>query len=367
MLALLKVKLKFFSTNLINNKMDRSTFDGKVFHAHCDAFLEGDAITTTFSDGDNKYGLFSPAIFLVVKSDDLMSNIQDQLRRQIDAPYAASSVTVQLGDSSGELGSEMIGSNTASRLVRQINSLRSACCAKYVDHFGGSAPSALDITPTSAGLRLYPKLPEDRKEPGNTKTKQRELAIKYGAIPDAEGNTRDISSHSVTLMANMFGFYKGAFYLNFRLCAPFKTKDKPEILAEAKKPRKRATSKAPAASKAGAGASELNETGEVITGTPAFKRARPTDDAPSAPRKAARKAPALMSQVAGAVSAVKAEEYESEEQLCMAYVKAGIPLRTAAQLALDNFVKRDLGANEDEATQHADDSAAAAGAGAGSA
>jgi hypothetical protein len=65
------------------------------------------------------------------------------------------------------------------------------------------------------------------------------------------------------------------------------------------------------------------------------------------------------------MSLLKPEEYDSEEQLCMAYVKSGIPLRTAAQLALDNFVKRDLGANEEEATQHADDSAAAAGAGAG--
>jgi len=349
--------------------MDRSTFDGKVFHAHCDAFLEGDAIQTHFSDSENKYGLFAPTIFLVVKSDDLMANVQDQLRRQIDAPYAASSVTIQLGDSSGELGSEMIGSNTAARLVRQINSMRQICCAKYVEHFGGSVPSALDIAPTSAGLRLYPKLPEDRKEPGNTKTKQRELAIKYGAIADSAGAIRDVSSHSVTLMANMFGFYKGAFYLNFRLCAPFKTKDKPEILAEAKKPRKRAASKVPSAGKAGAGAgagsAEIAETGEVVTGTPAFKRARPSDEAPSAPRKAPRKNAGLLSQIAGAMSLLKPEEYDSEEQLCMAYVKSGIPLRTAAQLALDNFVKRDLGANEEEATQHADDSAAAAGAGAG--
>lgn len=337
--------------------MERSTFDGKVFHAHCDAFLEGDAISTTFSEGDNKYGLFAPSIFLVVKSEDLMSNIQEQLRRQIDAPYAAGSVTIQLGDSSGELGSEMIGSNTAARLVRQINLLRQTCCAKHVEHFGGSVPASVDIAPTSAGLRLYPKLPEDRKEASNTKAKQRELAVKYGAVADAEGNTRDVSGHCVTLMANMFGFYKGAFYLNFRLCAPFKAKDKPEILAETKKPRKRSAPKA--AGKVGAG--EPSETGEVVSSAPTFKRARP-DDAPGAPRKAPRKGSLLS---AAMTEGICAADFESEEALCMAYVKAGVPLRTAAQLALDNFVKKDLGANEDEATQHADEAAAAAGAGAG--
>ncbi len=330
---------------------DRSTFDGKVFHAHCDAFLEGDAITTTFSEGENHYGLFAPAVFLVIKSDDLMSNIQEQLRKQVDATYAASSVTIQLGDSAGEFGSEMLGSNTAARVVRQVNHLRHACCTKFVDHFGGSVPSSLDITPTAAGIRLYPKLPEDKKDAANTKAKQRELAIKYGAIPDAEGNTRDVSSHSVTLMANMFGFYKGAFYLNFRICAPFKTKDKPEVLAEAKKPRKRS---APKAAGAGKASIDLGETGEVVSGTPSFKRARPGDEA-SAPKKAARKAGTLFS----AAVDVNPSMFDSEEALCMAYVKAGVPLRTAAQMALDNFVEK---VAAEENTQDA-----AAGAGAGSA
>jgi hypothetical protein len=334
---------------------DRSTFDGKVFHAHCDAFLEGDAITTTFSDGENHYGLFSPAVFLVIKSDDLMSNIQEQLRKQVDATYAASSVTIQLGDSAGEFGSEMLGSNTAARVVRQVNHLRHACCTKFVDHFGGSVPSSLDITPTAAGVRLYPKLPEDKKDAANTKAKQRELAIKYGAIPDAEGNTRDVSSHSVTIMANMFGFYKGAFYLNFRICAPFKTKDKPEVLAETKKPRKRSAPKAAGAGKAGSSI-DLGETGEVVSGTPAFKRSRPGDEAPNAPKKAARKASSLLS----AAVDVNPSMFDSEEALCMAYVKAGVPLRTAAQMALDNFVEK---VAAEEATQEG----AAAGAGAGSA
>ena len=339
--------------------MERSTFDGKVFHAHCDTFLEGDAITTTFSDGDNKYGLFAPTIFLVIKSEDLMRNVQDQLRRNIEAPYSAGSVTIQLGDSSGELGSEMIGSNIAARIARQVNLLRQTCCAKYVDHFGGSVPSNLDIAPTSAGLRLYPKLPEDRKEPGNTKAKHRELAAKYGAIPDADGNTRDVSTHCVTLMANMFGFYKGSFYLNFRLCAPFKVKDKPEILAEQKKPRKRPAHKATGK----AGAAESNEAGEVVTSAPSFKRSKPADECPGAPRKAPRKTSLLSVAMTTGISAA---DFNSEEELCMAYVKAGVPLRTAAQLALDNFMKKDLGANEDEPTQHADEDHDAAAAGASS-
>lgn len=335
---------------------DRSTFDGKVFHAHCDAFLEGDAITTTFSEGENHYGLFAPAVFLVIKSDDLMSNIQEQLRKQVDATYAASSVTIQLGDSAGEFGSEMLGSNTAARVVRQVNHLRHACCTKFVERFGGSVPSSLDIAPTAAGIRLYPKLPEDKKDAANTKAKQRELAIKYGAIPDAEGNTRDVSTHSVTLMANMFGFYKGAFYLNFRICAPFKTKDKPEVLAEAKKPRKRS---APKAASAGKPSIDLGELGEVVSGTPSFKRSRPGDEAPAAPKKAARKAGASL--LSAAVD-VNPSMFDSEEALCMAYVKAGVPLRTAAQMALDNFVEK---VPAEENTQEA--AAAAAGAGAGSA
>lgn len=344
--------------------MERSTFDGKVFHAHCDTFLEGAQITTTFSEGENQYGLFAPTIFLVIKSDDLMSNIQQQLRKQVDAPYPAGSVTIQLGDSAGEHGSEMLGANTASRLIRQVNLLRQTCCANFVERYGGSVPSTLDIAPTAAGLRLYPKLPEDKKS-NDPKAKQRELAVKYGAVPDAEGNIRDVSAHSVTIMANMFGFYKGAFYLNFRLCAPFKTKDKPEVLAEAKKPRKRAAPKAAGAGKAGASL-DLGETGEVQTSAPTFKRARPApaseDACPGAPRKAPRKT-SLMGAVAAGV--VNPAEHESEEALCMAYVKAGVPLRTAAQLALDNFMKRSLGANEDEPTQEADESVAAAIAGAG--
>lgn len=334
--------------------MDRSTFDGKVFHAHCDAFLEGDAITTTFSEGENHYGLFAPSVFLVIKSDDLMSNIQEQLRKQVDATYAASSVTIQLGDSAGEFGSEMLGSNTAARVVRQVNHLRHACCTKFVEHYGGSVPTSLDITPTAAGIRLYPKLPENKQDALLTKAKQRELAIKYGAIPDAEGNTRDVSSHSVTLMANMFGFYKGAFYLNFRLCAPFKTKDKPEVLAEAKKPRKRAAPKA--AAKSGI---DLGELGEVVSGTPAFKRARPGDEAPGAPKKNARKAdPKNLAEVLKVSRNIDPAAYDTEEGLCMAYVQAGVPLRTAAQLALDNFVEK---VPAEELTQ---DGAAAAGAGA---
>ena len=349
----------------LNIKMERSTFDGKVFHAHCDTFLEGAQITTTFSEGENQYGLFAPTIFLVIKSDDLMSNIQQQLRKQVDAPYPASSVTIQLGDSAGEHGSEMLGANTASRLIRQVNLLRQTCCNHFVEHSGGSVPSSLDIAPTAAGLRLYPKLPEDKKS-NDPKAKQRELAIKYGAIPDAEGNTRDVSAHSVTIMANMFGFYKGAFYLNFRLCAPFKTKDKPEVLAEVKKPRKRAAPKAASAGKAGASL-DLGETGEVQTSAPTFKRARPAsaseDTCPGAPRKAPRKTSLLTD---AAIASVDPSKFESEEALCMAYVRFGLPLRTAAQLALDNFMKRGLGANEDEPTQEADESvAAAAGAGAG--
>jgi len=306
--------------------MERSSFNGKVFHAHCDPFVEGAQIATRFAEDDKQYGLFEPAFFIVINSPDLLSAIQSQLRKQIDATYEAKSVTLQLGDAAGELGSEMIGANCAARVVRQVNLLRQTCATHFKERYGGSIPSDLDIKPTAAGLRLYPKIPE-------AKEKLHELAVKYGAIPDAEGNTRDMSNLNVTLMANMFGMYKGAFYLNFRICAPFKARDKPEVLAETKKARKRA----PAKPRAGAGAD--GEEGAAAA-APAFKRKTP--DAAGASKRQ-RKTDVE----------VDPSQYTTEDDLCMAYVKAGIPIRVAAQMAVAHFAgqvastESGLGADED--------------------
>jgi hypothetical protein len=205
----------------------------------------------------------------------------------------------------------MIGSNCAARLVKQINILRTTCASHFKQRYGGSVPTDLDVKPTAAGLRLYPKIPD-------TKEKLRELAIKYGAIPDEAGNLRDMTNLNVTLMANMFGMYKGAFYLNFRICAPFKARDKPEVLAEAKKPRKRAAPKAKAESDDAAAAAAPGS-------TPAFKRTRA--DAPGAPKKARKTAE----------PEVDPSQYANEDDLCMAYVKAGMPIRAAAQMAVSHF------------------------------
>jgi hypothetical protein len=313
--------------------MERSTFTGKVFHAHCDAFLEGSQIATRFAEDDKQYGLFEPAFFLVINSADLLSAIQSQLRKQIDAVYEAKSVTVQLGDAAGELGSEMIGSNCASRLVRQINILRQTCASHFKERYGGSVPTDLDLKPTAAGLRLYPKIPED-------KTKLRELAIKYGAIPDAEGNTRDVSNLNVTLLANMFGMYKGAFYLNFRICAPFKARDKPEVLADVKKPRKRAPTKARASSAEGEDAAAAS--------TPAFKRKTP--DAAGAPKRQRK------SDVE-----IDPSQYATEDELCVAYVKAGMSIRAAAQMAVAHFAGQVAAAQEGLGDDASEDLLAAGG------
>lgn len=287
--------------------MERSTFTGKVFHAHCDAFLEGSQIATRFAEDDKQYGLFEPAIFLVINAQDLLSNIQSQLRRAIDATYETKSVTLQLGDAAGEFGSEMIGANCAARLVRQINILRAVCANHFKERYGGAMSSDLDIRPTAAGLRVYAKLPTDKE-------KLRELAVKYGVLPDAEGNTRDMTNMNVTIMANMFGVYQNNFYLNFRICAPFKARDKPEVLAEAKKPRKRAAPKKTAAD---------GEEG-VAAAAPAFKRKTPDASAPKRARKANE-------------PEVDPSKYDNEDDLCMAYVKAGMPIRLAAQMAVGHF------------------------------
>lgn len=291
--------------------MERSTFDGKVFHAHCDAFVEAGQITTRFATDDKQYGLFEPGFFLVINSADLLSHIQSQLRKQLDATYEAKSVTIQLGDAAGELGSEMIGANCAARLVRQINILRTTCASHFKEQYGGSMPTDLDLKPTAAGLRLYPKIPED-------KDKLRQLAIKYGVLPDDEGNMRDMTNLNVTIIANMFGVYKGAFYLNFRICAPFKARDKPEVLAEVKKPRKRAAPKSKAASADGAEAEDA--------AAPAFKRK--SADAAGAPKRQRK---------AASDQEVDPTQYSTEDDLCMAYVKAGVPIRMAAQMAVAHF------------------------------
>lgn len=308
--------------------MDRSTFNGKVFHAHCDAFVEGAQITTRFADDEKEYGLFEPGFFLVINSQDLLSNIQSQLRKQLDASYEAKSVTVQLGDAAGELGSEMIGANCAARLVRQINILRTTCASHFKERYGGSVPSDLDIKPTAAGLRLYPKIPDN-------KDKLRELAIKYGVLADDEGNLRDMTNLNVTLMANMFGMYKGSFYLNFRICAPFKARDKPEVLAEVKKSRaKRAAPK-------------KAEAGEEGVAAPATKRKAADSGAAKRQRK---------SDVE-----VDPSQYATEDELCVAYVKAGMPIRAAAQMAVAHFSSQvdaaaaAAGAGEDATEGDADD------------
>jgi hypothetical protein len=279
------------------------SFDGKVVHIHCDPLPAESTLSFNFpSTGSTTFGVFTPDIFLVVSSADLMNAVQDQLRRHLTSQYKAETVTLQLGDSAGEMGSEMLSSNLATRLSQFIQLFRTQSAAAYRDTHGASSiNSGVQLAPTSAGLRLYAKLPDIKDKPEETKAKLRELAIKYGAIAADGEEIRDVSDLDVTVKVNIFGSYNGKFYLNYRLVAPFRHKDKPEILAE--QPKK--------------------------------GRKRSATESGAAPAKKAR-APAAKKGVDG----VKPEDFDNEDDLCMAYVKAGVPLRSAAQLALKHFEGR---------------------------
>jgi hypothetical protein len=295
-------------------------FDGRVFHCHCDPQITPDTIECDFpSTSENQFGVFAPETFLVISSPDLMSNIQRQLQNHQTGNYKAESCTIQLGDSEGALGSEMLSDNLATRLVQTLNILRTKACEAFRTHYNvtspATAPSVL-LTPTAAGMRLYPKLPEVKGKPDETAAKVRELAIKYGAIPDENGETRDVSKHDVTIKVNIFGFYRGNFYLNYRLVAPFRHKDKPEILAEVKKaPRKR-----PATSR---------------------KRTEGEDDAATTKKSRAVSGKSTPTSTAKDLQEVDPEQYSNEDDLAAAYLRSGMNFRMAARLAAEFFASHD--------------------------
>lgn len=297
-------------------------FDGKVWHVHADTYMEGSTLSADFAEGKS-FGVFTPDIFLVVSSTDLMSGIQQQLRKAVDASYETESVTIQLGNAGGELGSEMISANLAARLSQQVNIIRQRAYEVYRGKFT-DAPSITDLNihPTPAGLRLYAKLP---KAEGSTTTKQKvqELAVKYGAMPGADGVARDVSDLDVTFKVNIFGLYNGAFYLNYRLVAPFRHKDKPEVVAEQpKKARKRAPSATP----------NPRKRTTIAAATPVHTEdVFATDDAAAeAMRAPGAKKPRMLKVD---ISSINADDYEDENTLAMAYVNAGVPLRDAISMA----------------------------------
>jgi hypothetical protein len=318
---------------------DAKRFDGRVFHVHCDPMITADSLTFDFpSTGDIKFGTITPDLFIVISSPDLLANVQKQLANHANGQYNAQSVTFQLGDAEGALGSEMISENLASRLCHVLNIVRNKACETYreVHSISMSNPGHVNLTPTSAGLRLYPKLPEVRGDKEETARKVRELAVKYGAIPGDDGNVRDVSRLATTIKVNIFGFYKGAYYLNYRLVAPFRCKDKPEVLAEAKKvPRKRApvVRKPRATPSAGAGGDAEGEgTSEVdatTSSTPSLKRKA---EVPGAPKKRAK-------PLTASDSTIDPSDYANEDDLALAYVKSGLPLRQATVKALKYFME----------------------------
>jgi hypothetical protein len=320
------------STDLTSTKR----FEGRVFHAHCDTFPTPEELSCKVEE---KWGCFTPDLFIVISSADLMNSVQNQLRKLLTSQYKAESVTIQLADNVGERGSEMISSNLASRLLSLVSILRTRAYRDWTENGHERIQRLDDITPTSAGIRLYPKLPEVKGDAEATKAKIRDLAVKYGAISLVDGEEpRDVSELDVTIKVNIFGDYQGKFYLNYRLVAPFRHKDKPEVLAEQPKkaPRKRAASAVGTTSGASGSSSE-----------PSAKKAR---------------APASKKEV-------NPDMYDNEDDLCMAYVKAGNPLRTAAQMALNHFRTRSAedGSHNLFSEQDQAEEVSGGGAGAGSA
>ena len=91
-------------------------FDGRVFHAHCDPQITAESLTFDFpGKGEMQFGVITPDIFIVINSPDLMAAVQKQLANHMTGAYKAQSVTIQLGDAEGALGSEMISENLAAR------------------------------------------------------------------------------------------------------------------------------------------------------------------------------------------------------------------------------------------------------------
>lgn len=290
-------------------------FDGRVYHIHCDATPSDSDFDLAINEDGNDWGYFTPDIFLVISSADLMNSIQDQLRKQLASKYEAKAVTLQLADASGERGSEMISSNLASRVITFVNTIRNRALQYWKEEGTDGARTRdanADVAPTQAGIRLYPKLPVVKDDAEATKSKLRELAVKYGAVPEMEGaECRDVSNLDVTIKVNIFGAYQNKFYMNYKLVAPFRHKDKPEILAEQPKkaPRKRAA-------------------------TPA----RAEGDEPVAKKR-------------GGATKEKKEldfsTFKTEDELCLALVKSGVPLRHAAQQAYSHFADREKQEQED--------------------
>ena len=305
-------------------------FDGRVFHVHCDPAItpETNIEMDVTEDGAN-WGYFSPDIFLVISSADLMNSVQDQLRKQLASKYEAKAITLQLADANGERGSEMISGNLASRLITFINTIRNRALQYWKNEgLDGSLcrDTNGDLAPTQAGIRLYPKLPSvNNQDSGDldveaTKAKLRELAVKYGAVPEMEGaELRDVSNLDVTIKVNIFGQYQNKFYMNYKLVAPFRHKDKPEILAE--QPKKAARKRA---------------------ATPA----RAEGEEPVAKKRGGAKEK----------KELDFSTFKTEDELCLALVKSGVPLRSAAQQAFKHFEDREKGVVEDGSAAEAEGS-----------
>lgn len=219
-----------------------------TWHAHCDVIPEvftfGVSRVVSDRDSSRSFGVLAQDLVLVVHSDELMTEIQKQLREATNdgLAYKKDSITIQLADNAGVPGSSMIESNVSTRFLHYLEELKSYMAKEYVElasddekrglpTFASGAEVSIPgvkMTPTQVGVRLYAKLPAESQ-------KIRDLAIAYGAIPEGEGGPRNVENKDCALKVNMCGFYMGKFYCNFRIIAPFNHRDKPEVLAKSKK------------------------------------------------------------------------------------------------------------------------------------
>ena len=307
-----------------------------VFNVHCDPYAIPSSADSslTYSKNDNKWGLFEKDTFIILRGYDLLNSIVSQLEKHMSEfesrgeTYKADSVYIQLGDSQGEMGSEMVSSNLATRLVNQLQAYRDFAAKGFSTHYPGSKmdKKSIKFTPTAAGLRIYLKLPTGTSV-DETKEKIAALLEKYrGAAADQEGD----KVKALTFKINMFGCYNDKFYMNYRIISPFDIRNKDEVLAAP------VTAKKPAVKRKASTDAGSDTTTNATTNASLAKKTK-TANHMTASDNAGSKAIKLKKQ-----KPVNPEDFETEEELCMAYIAGGINAEMAASLAKAQFELREL-------------------------
>jgi hypothetical protein len=316
----------------------------QVFNVHCDPYTSPSSTDTplTFSESENKWGVLARDVFIVLRGAEVVNSIVSQLESHMNQfvargdTYKADSVYIQLMDSQGEAGSEMVSSNLATRLVNQLQVYRDFCAKGFVAKYPGVKfdKKSTKFAPTAAGLRLYLKLPTGNT-PAETVSKVGALLEKYRG---AAATLEEEKHKAVTFKINMFGCYNDKFYMNYRLISPFDTREKDEILAAP------VTAKKPAAKRKVSVADDASTTNASVS-APA-KKARSGSVGGSGAIKLSKQKSA---------KPVDPNDYETEEDLCKAYMAGGMEFGMASTLAKAHFELRELEGDEEAVDEEAED------------